>query len=435
MELSKHNITGKIKGTNDFYIVNPLSGSADIVSEQELSEMTGMSFADGDLMKSRGYWVDPVAEEKLYREKYLDFIDDRDEDEVQIFFVPWYTCNFSCSYCFQDEYGYEGKKPAVTTELIDSFFAYVDEKFAGRRKYITIFGGEPLLPGQNYKSIIQYLLDEAKKRNLDSAIVTNGYLINEYIDVFKDALIREVQVTIDGDEDVHNKRRMLKGNGGTFERIAENVSLLLDNNIPVNLRMVVDAENIQSMPALAQFAIDAGWTKSELFKTQLGRNYELHHCQENNQRLFSRLSMYEAVYDIIKENPHVTEFHKPAFSIAKFLFENGELPAPLFDSCPACKTEWAFDYTGAIYSCTATVGKPGEDLGTFYPSVRLDEDKVEAWEERDVLSIEKCGECSLRLACGGGCGSVAKNWHGDINKPDCRPVDDLLSLGISLYQD
>lgn len=433
MELSKHNITGKIKGSDDYYIINPLSGSADLLTKEELQSVADLSFSDTNLMLQRGYWVEPAEEEKLYRQKYLDFIDEREDDEVQLFFVPWYACNFSCSYCFQDEYGYDSQLPAVSADVIDAFFSMIDNKFAGKKKYITVFGGEPLLGSQKYKEIIKKLLDDAKARSLDVAIVTNGYLIDVYIDILKDAPIREIQVTLDGDQGMHDKRRVLKGKGETFDKIAKNISLLLDNEIPVNLRMVVDVENVGSLPALAQFAIDKGWTKSAFFKTQLGRNYELHHCQEDNKRLFTRLSMYEAVYEIIKKYPHVLEFHKPAFSIAKFLFENGELPSPLFDSCPACKTEWAFDFTGKIYSCTATVGKGGEELGAFFPKLQIDEDAVEEWEERDVLSIEKCGTCNLRLACGGGCGSVAKNWNGGIQQPDCRPVDELLSLGVALY--
>jgi uncharacterized protein len=115
------------------------------------------------------------------------------------------------------------------------------------------------------------------------------------------------------------------------------------------------------------------------------------------------------------------------------LFENGELPEPLFDSCPACKTEWAFDYSGNIYSCTATVGKKGEELGSYYPSETLNADLVCDWEERDVLAIAECKNCALQLACGGGCGSVAKNQAGSVLKPDCRPVKELLELGIALY--
>jgi len=179
--------------------------------------------------------------------------------------------------------------------------------------------------------------------------------------------------------------------------------------------------------------MEKGWTASPLFKTQLGRNYELHHCQSSPDKLFDRISLYEKIYEMIKIHPHILDFHKPAYSVSKYLEENGELPGPLFDSCPACKTEWAFDYTGNIYSCTATVGKTDESLGTFYPSVTRKEEIIDNWESRDVTSIAECRDCSVQLACGGGCGSVAKNRTGNICSPDCRPVKELMELGFSQY--
>ena len=57
------------------------------------------------------------------------------------------------------------------------------------------------------------------------------------------------------------------------------------------------------------------------------------------------------------------------------------------------------------------------------------------WEDRDVTSIPECRTCSLQLACGGGCASVAKNRSGKILAPDCRPVRELMELGFSLYGD
>ena len=143
--------------------------------------------------------------------------------------------------------------------------------------------------------------------------------------------------------------------------------------------------------------------------------------------------MYQELYSLIQLHPEILQFHRPAFSISKFLFENGSLPSPLYDSCPGTKTEWAFDYTGSIYSCTATVGKKEEALGTFYPTVSKKYELIEQWEERDVTSIKECTDCTLRLACGGGCASVAYNKTGSISAPDCRPVKELLELGISTY--
>jgi uncharacterized protein len=433
MEFSKHNIFSKIAGSENYFIVNPLSGNADILDPREAQAFKEMKSENLDEFIEKGYLVDPQEEERLFKRKYLDFIDERDSDEVQIFFTPWYTCNFSCSYCFQDEY--TNPNEGVKYEVIDAFFNYIDQKFADRKKYITIFGGEPLLNTSLKKESIQRVIEGANRRGLDVAIVTNGYNIVDFIDVLKEASIREIQVTLDGTQSVHDARRMLKGGKGSFDRISQGIDLLLENHIPVNLRMIIDKDNVHDLPSFARYAIEKGWTASPYFKTALGRNYELHHCQTNNMRLFSRIEMYKEIYNIVKEYPEVLEFHKPAFSISKFIFENGELPNPLFDSCTGAKTEWAFDYTGKIYSCTATVGNEGDELGMYYPKIELNEELIEEWEERDVLSIQECTNCPVRLACGGGCAAVAKNRTGSIQTPDCRPIEGLLELGIGLYSE
>ena len=149
MVYSKHNIFSRITGSENFFLVNLLSGSADILNPQEghmvhdllNGNMTADDFRESLIQK--GYLVDEKEETKLYRSKYLDFIDTRDNDEVQLFFVPNYSCNFACTYCYQDEYA--PAKQELTTEIIDAFFRYISHEFAGRKKYLTVFGGEPLL--------------------------------------------------------------------------------------------------------------------------------------------------------------------------------------------------------------------------------------------------------------------------------------------------
>jgi uncharacterized protein len=438
VKFSKYNIYSKIRDSENYFIVNLLSGNADIVTGSDAGKIEavrkGDSYEDEAFIEEltmKGYIVDESDEARLFREKYLDFVDAREKDEIQIFFVPNYSCNFACSYCYQDQY--LNPAPELRRDVIDAFFDYVKKEFSSRRKYITVFGGEPLLNSPQQKEMIDYFIGKSVEADLSLCFVTNGYYLGEYVPALKIAKIREIQVTLDGTSSVHDKRRFLKNGGPTFEKIVRGIDACLTAGININLRVVIDRENIENLSELARFAIDKGWTDNELFKTQIGRNYELHHCQSSPDKLFDRISLYERLYDLIKKHPHITKFHKPAYSISKFLAENGELPDPLFDSCPACKTEWAFDYTGNIYSCTATVGKTDESLGTFYPVISRKNSVIEEWESRDVTSINDCKECSLQLACGGGCGSIAKNKTGNICSPDCRPVRELMELGFAEY--
>ena len=427
---SKHNIITAIADSDDFFIVNPLHGSADIITAHEL-EMLHNQYDEKGNFADRKYLIDEQEEAKAFKMAYLDFLDNRDEDEIQLFFVPNYSCNFACSYCYQE--GYSPSESKLTTEVVDAFFDYISTEFAGRKKYITVFGGEPLLPGNNQRKVIEYLVEKANEARLDLAFVTNGYTLASYVELFKTAFIREVQVTLDGTKAVHDSRRYLKGRQSTFDRIIEGIDACLENNISINLRMVADKDNLGNLPELARFAIGKGWTKSPLFKTQIGRNYELHVCNSSPDRLYSRAEMYQRIYEMMQEHPEIIEFYKPGFSIAKYIAEHEELPSPLFDSCPACKTEWAFDFSGSIYSCTATVGKKGEELGTFYPVVSKNDDAISQWQDRDITTIEKCKTCDVALVCGGGCASVAKNKNGNTNSPDCRPIKELLSLGAKAY--
>ena len=437
MQYSKYNIFSQIKDSDNYFIVNLLSGNADILSPAEAGEIVSIrdNGVDGTLqnfeLADKGYIVDPIEEKKAYRKAYLDFIDTRDDDEIQIFFVPNYACNFACSYCYQDEY--VNPSGEISHDVVDSFFGHISKEFAGRKKYITVFGGEPFLNTPKQKDILEYLIKKANDAALELSFVTNGYSLVEYIDLIKTAKVREIQVTLDGTEEIHNSRRYLKGGKGTFDKVVAGIDACIANEVTINLRIVADKENIDNLPALADFAIDKCWTKSEFFKTQIGRNYELHHCQSSPDKLFSRVSLYEKLYDLCKVYPQILEFYKPAYSISKFIWENEEVPTPLFDSCPACKTEWAFDYTGSIFSCTATVGKQEELLGTFYPEVKLNHELIKDWQSRDVTEISECRSCNLQLACGGGCGSIAKNATGKICSPDCRPVKELLELGFSAY--
>ncbi len=120
MEYSKHNIFSKVAGSDDYFLVNPVSMQADILDPAEAQAYIDKKTSRKEEYIEKGYLVDPGEEEKLFRKRYLEFIDERESDEVQLFFTPWYSCNFSCSYCFQDEY--TNSHEQVGDEVIEAFY-------------------------------------------------------------------------------------------------------------------------------------------------------------------------------------------------------------------------------------------------------------------------------------------------------------------------
>jgi uncharacterized protein len=124
--------------------MNLLSGSADILCSEDAEKVKAIqndnNFPYDDFVRElagKGYLMDSDEEARLYRQKYLNFIDSRDKDEIQLFFITNYICNFACSYCYQDQYNNPNQELSI--ELIDSFFRYIQSEFAGKKIHYCVW--------------------------------------------------------------------------------------------------------------------------------------------------------------------------------------------------------------------------------------------------------------------------------------------------------
>lgn len=418
-----------------YLLLNALSGHADILSKEEYNSYNHHKLdpKQQDIFLKRGYLYETKDNEnQVLNHQYNLFKEKMNREEIQFLLVPSYACNFHCDYCYQNSIE---TNPTMKIEQLEHFFHAIDKLKQDRSAYITLFGGEPLLLGKEYFDLIEKTFALAHQRNMDIAVVTNGFHIEAYLDLFKSNYVREIQVTLDGIKDIHDRRRRTKAGKGTFNQIVKGIDLLIENNIPVNLRVVVDDQNIHHLPDLAEYVLDKGWlfTPEGQFKTQLGRNYELFDCSLNPLVLLSRSELYSRYYEMAKESPVLMDFHTPSFFGIKELYTENKLPFPLFDACTACKSEWAADPSGYLYGCTALVGRIGYEVGQFDPDFKLFEAKVQPYLNRDITNIPGCTQCSLSLFCGGGCAAIADVNEKSLNQKDCRPVDQIQALGVKYF--
>lgn len=470
--------------TNRSFVMNYLTGAMDEIEptekidiDERLVNGDWSKFTSADYMIERGYLFNSIEDEKtVIRDKFIEFQEEYDRTATQLIFSTSFVCNFSCVYCFQESYKETSK--ILTPAIVDAFFDYINRRFAVEpvRPYITLFGGEPLLGAQRYRKSLLYMLEKAKEYNYSICIVTNGYELSTYLADFKriGVSIKEIQVSLDGSPEMQNKRRPTAGGKPTFEKVSQSITDALSDGYRINLRMIVDRDNLTSLVDLANHAKATGWMSypQSKFETTIGRNYELHTCQPK-ANLFDRTTLWQEFVKVAKQYPILAEFHRPQFHGMRYLKENGSLPMPIFDGCPAGKKEWAFDLNGNIYGCTASVGVEKFRLGNIFDDTfitketitkaqyscedsidqpytssfrtellqpvsdknQLPEPALQAieWSRRDVLSIDECSKCPVSLSCGGGCGVISANQTGKILAPDCRPVRDLVALGADFY--
>lgn len=139
------------------------------------------------------------------------------------------ACNLRCVYCMPNEK--VKVTPSAKMMQADEIEGIAKVFVKLGVKKIRLTGGEPLLR-KDASQIIQRL----SQLPVELTISTNGVLVNEYIDVFKESNIRSVNVSLDtlnADEFFAITKR------GDFKKIVENIYLLLSHNFKVKVNMVV----------------------------------------------------------------------------------------------------------------------------------------------------------------------------------------------------
>jgi uncharacterized protein len=447
MIIAKNNIIVKLdkKDPVEYAILNPVAGSFDLMDESEyrlycnLEEGKTIPNEMTDDLIERGYLYRNEQElERSNQEAFGEFQKEIEDAQIQLMLIPSYSCNLACTYCFQ--HGIDGRPSLITKDAVDGFFEYIKNEFkdARKRPFITLFGGEPLMNSKAHREVIEYIVDRCAEGDYELSAVTNGYDFAEYAELLNKVRIKEIQFTLDGTQAVHDKRRKTANDKGSFDRVIAGMEQAILHGMPVNLRTVTDKENIGDLVNLAQLLDEKGWLDlpKELFKTQIGRNYELFECYEKPEHLFTQVELWAHVAKLAETYPVMKKFHRPDFMGLRYLVETGEMYLPSFDTCPAAKTEWVFDLYGDIYGCTASCGREDFKLGTYWPIVQKNEAVIQNWKNRNVTNIEKCKSCKYDVICGGGCGVVAANRNGGkILSPDCRPIQELYDIGLNFYRD
>lgn len=265
---SRYNLFAPIPGSKQIAGINTFSGSVGAFSVPELYLLSETESL-------------PCDHPALERFKNLGMVVNFDEKaallsmaglasgapfEVTLTICPTVACNFDCPYCFQDH-----TRGAMSQKIQDDTVALAERmlKASGARKLrVRWFGGEPLLYPDIIDSLSQRLISLADRYGADykAWIITNGYLLTQDIcDMLGRAKVRSAQITIDGPEQIHNATRHLKGGGGTFDRIVNNLRTL---KIPfkVKIRCNLHSENLEYKEYIN------GLTKE--LALQSGNNYE-----------------------------------------------------------------------------------------------------------------------------------------------------------------
>ncbi len=138
-------------------------------------------------------------------------------------------CNLRCFYCMPEEgVPLRDKSNFMTTE---ETIAIAKTFVSLGVKKIRLTGGEPLL-----KKDIKHLIGALSELPVELTLTTNAVLVDRYIETFKTAGIKSINVSLDS---LNADRFNAISRRAFFDRIKSNIELLIQNDFHVKINVVV----------------------------------------------------------------------------------------------------------------------------------------------------------------------------------------------------
>lgn len=373
-------------------------------------------FIDG--LKQGGFVLDYTADEL----KILKFAYNSNKyNRLGLGFTaaPTLRCNFACTYCYEqageNQDKRDGQNDFMPEKVQQELLQYI-ERAAKTVKgvFITWYGGEPLLGKEIIFGLTQKIIaiTEENKIGYSAGMITNGYLLTKDPDMvqkLKDSRIKTFQITLDGPPDVHNSRRMLKGDSGpTFDQVLEGIKLLTANELAVSLRINVDRSNMEETLKLL-----------DILEENNLKDIAIHlgHVSADTAGCKSIEGSCTTMEEFAVLNQ---DFHE---TLRQRGFKTGQMPyyPRIAHACGANRMNaFVLDPDGDMYKCWSEIGDKPVRIGNIVDfkqrgkQERMHEIRWLTWEP---FEYQNCVKCKMLPICMGSCGYRAMFVNKD--RPDC----------------
>lgn len=320
-----------------------------------------------------------------------------------------HRCNLACRYCYSGNSCKPDMQLATAKQCIDTFLEFLPE---GKSLELGLFGGEPLLRFDLIKEVVTYTHRRTREKFVPVRIgvTTNGTLITpEVLDYFAEQGIN-LCFSIDGPEDVHDRKRRYHDGSGSFSDIIRNFDLAVQRLGVVEVNSVVGPDTLLEVPRTLDFFINLGvrvihlspdikaiWTQEDcnniddIYK-QVARKYIA--CFQRGNEIALNLIDSKAILFV----------------------KGGYSPG---DTCSMGEGEWGVAPSGNIYPCERLIG---EDDNLIF---RLGNIQAGLNQARRCAALhlkrgnrrEECSNCVYKRFCMSWCGCT--NWFmsGESDMP------------------
>ncbi len=156
------------------------------------------------------------------------------------------ACNLSCRHCLFSA------SPAKSRRMDPGLLQKtVEQALQLGCRLFSFTGGEPFIY-PDFIPFLQQLL--ADTPDCHAAVLSNGMLLDQYLDELASMDRLHLQISLDGLEESHDR---LRGTG-SYQTLLKNLQALHKANIPFTLSVALSTENIDDLPKLVELASELG---------------------------------------------------------------------------------------------------------------------------------------------------------------------------------
>lgn len=401
-------------------ILNTLNGAIDLIPTKILQQETNKELER--TLKERWYLLTPEEQKKMIQQ--LREVASKHAVHVPYRFYVLTTlqCNLQCSYCYEKEVA--GQK-ALDMNMYAKELEYISQLEKERditqdRMNIVLFWWEPLtIRPENVKIILEGI----KEKNRKAIVVTNGTMIANHIKTlitYKDR-ISDFRISVDWPKDLHNQRRPYKNSWWTYEKIVENINLLLDNWLTVKLQTILWKGNIDALEDIIQDIREKWWFEKDNFQRRIEWSHDYKNLDQESDEI-SEWKMVKKIIEIYRKNPDIQK--KMIFESFKYLahitesfwrlWKRKTYRWPKYGFCEPQKWfHYVFSTDGNIYHCPRTINEKEYHIGNAHEPIQ---ELSKTYKDTMVRDRQHCEECNINSFCWWGC-VVQKKYHPNF---DCK---------------
>ncbi|WBW95294.1 radical SAM/SPASM domain-containing protein [Oceanirhabdus sp. W0125-5] len=317
------------------------------------------------------------------------------------------VCNYNCPWCYLDNMIQD--EDVLSIEQMEE--RIVDPLLKAGANYWAITGGEPSVTLDRTLEFIKRIKDKTIKEFGYTPYIllfTNGHKLKEYAELYKEAGVTIVQVSLSSPDEAQEVglRRPPKGIN-SYKEAVEGIKKCKELGLEVILNSVITSDvgygsNVDNIPKIYKLA-------KELKVDTLDINLACPSGQAKKNNIVFSKEEYLKIKKYVQDN--------------KFKEDekiNEDLPVDELEDhrdirCGVGMLEFYVDYKGYTYPCNNLIH---EDM-LCTPRTILEENIIDIWFTSEKLSVfreyednninEECGSCEYRGFCIGSC--FARGWH------------------------